>query len=159
MRCLSLTQPWATLIAIGAKKCETRSWATAYRGPIAIHAAKGLGPGGMRAFRERCCSTPFKDALLPAVDLDNEAADCLPRGAIVAMCELIGCEPAAHYAHFHGISEQERAFGNFADGRYAWLLGNIRPLATSIPARGALGLWAPPPAVLAQIQAALEVTV
>lgn len=40
MKALSLWQPWATLIANGAKQIETRSWSTSYRGPILIHAAK-----------------------------------------------------------------------------------------------------------------------
>ena len=40
MKAITLWQPWASLIACGAKKYETRSWATRYRGPIAIHAAK-----------------------------------------------------------------------------------------------------------------------
>lgn len=42
IRGLSLTQPWATLVAIDAKKVETRSWGTRYRGRVAIHAAKGF---------------------------------------------------------------------------------------------------------------------
>ena len=42
MKVLTLTQPWATLVAIGAKRIETRSWSTKYRGPLAIHAAKGF---------------------------------------------------------------------------------------------------------------------
>ena len=46
MKVLTLTQPWATLVAIGAKRIETRSWATKYRGPLLIHAAAGLGPVG-----------------------------------------------------------------------------------------------------------------
>ena len=41
-RCLSLIQPWATLVAIGAKKVETRSWKTPYRGWLAIHASKAF---------------------------------------------------------------------------------------------------------------------
>lgn len=40
MKALSLTQPWASLVAVGAKRIETRSWRTSYRGPLAIHAAK-----------------------------------------------------------------------------------------------------------------------
>ena len=32
VKALSLTQPWATLVAMGAKRIETRSWATSYRG-------------------------------------------------------------------------------------------------------------------------------
>ena len=39
MKALTIWQPWASLIAGGAKQYETRSWATQYRGPIAIHAA------------------------------------------------------------------------------------------------------------------------
>ncbi|MFL5577327.1 MAG: ASCH domain-containing protein [Gemmatimonadaceae bacterium] len=42
MKALTLTQPWATLVAIGAKTIETRSWPTHYRGEVAIHAAKGF---------------------------------------------------------------------------------------------------------------------
>src|SRR5690348_17556570 len=42
MKALTLTQPWASLVAIGAKRIETRSWSTSYRGPLAIHAAKGF---------------------------------------------------------------------------------------------------------------------
>ncbi len=40
MKAITIWQPWASLIACGAKKFETRSWATNYRGPIAIHVAK-----------------------------------------------------------------------------------------------------------------------
>lgn len=36
MRALSLYQPWASLIAFGEKKVETRGWATDYRGPLEI---------------------------------------------------------------------------------------------------------------------------
>jgi len=39
MKALTLWQPWASLIAVGAKRIETRSWSTKYRGPLAIHAA------------------------------------------------------------------------------------------------------------------------
>ncbi len=44
MKALTLTQPWASLVAVGAKRIETRSWETNYRGTIAIHAAKGWKP-------------------------------------------------------------------------------------------------------------------
>lgn len=42
MKTLTLWQPWATLVALLVKLVETRSWATSYRGPVAIHAAKRL---------------------------------------------------------------------------------------------------------------------
>jgi hypothetical protein len=59
MKAISLWQPWATLVAIGAKTIETRGWSTSYRGPIAIHAAKKLIPD----FGSICHSEPFSSAL------------------------------------------------------------------------------------------------
>lgn len=47
-KALTLHQPWASLIALGVKTIETRSWSTKYRGPLAIHAGKrGLRLGGV----------------------------------------------------------------------------------------------------------------
>src|SRR6266567_3747703 len=57
---LTLTQPFATLVAGGAKHLETRSWSTSYRGPLAIHAAKGF-PADAEAL---CEVSPFREALL-----------------------------------------------------------------------------------------------
>ncbi len=45
MKCISLIQPWATLIIHGAKRFETRGWRTLYRGPLTIHAS-GCFPSG-----------------------------------------------------------------------------------------------------------------
>lgn len=39
MKAISLWQPWASLVALGVKTIETRSWSTKYRGPLTIHAA------------------------------------------------------------------------------------------------------------------------
>jgi hypothetical protein len=38
MKFLTIRQPWASLIAVGAKTIETRPFSTKYRGPLAIHA-------------------------------------------------------------------------------------------------------------------------
>ena len=53
-------QPWASLIAIGAKQIETRHWPTKYRGPIAIHTAKRIHKSEMR---ELDCRKSFREAL------------------------------------------------------------------------------------------------
>ena len=55
MKCLSVKQPWASLIASGRKTVELRSWDTRYRGPIIICASArphlgtshALGPLGV----------------------------------------------------------------------------------------------------------------
>lgn len=39
------------------------------------------------------------------------------------------------------ITDQEKRFGNYAVGRYGWVLEDIRALEIPVPARGAQGLW------------------
>jgi hypothetical protein len=43
MKAITVKEPWASLIASGAKLVENRSWRTRHRGPLAIHAAKPTG--------------------------------------------------------------------------------------------------------------------
>ena len=44
MKALTLHQPWASLVALGVKSVETRSWLTGYLGSLAIHAGKERPP-------------------------------------------------------------------------------------------------------------------
>lgn len=152
MKALTLTQPWATLIAIGAKQIETRSWSTSYRGPMAIHAAKGLASvGGKRGLRDLCVSEFFYPALYVHIDCARD----LPMGAIVATCVLVNIAEIMSdclWTTRNGKlvkggrmplpDEPERSFGDYTPfGRYAWFLTAVRPLERPIPAKGALGLW------------------
>lgn len=139
MKILTLTQPWASLVAIGAKRIETRSWGTGYRGDIAIHAAKGLGPvGGTMGLLELCASPPFAE-VLARHHLDPGQ---LPRGAVVAVVRLARC--AQMTPRTSETIERERpvehAFGHYEAGRWLWHLGDLRPLLRPFPLRGQLGL-------------------
>lgn len=133
MKTLSLLQPWATLIALGAKQIETRSWRTSYRGPVAIHASLGFP----RQVRDLCHEEPFCSVLTRAgYDLDNLD---LPRGVIVATATIESIAPTLELLTIP--HEPERSFGDYAHGRFAWFLGDINPLLVPIPAKGKLGLW------------------
>ncbi len=39
------------------------------------------------------------------------------------------------------MNPQEQLCGKYSIGRYAWLLKEIRPLASPLPAKEMLGLW------------------
>ena len=127
MKCLSLTQPWATLVAIGAKKVETRSWRTHYRGRIYIHAAKAFPKWAQYIAQE---TRPFSGVL-------NRPNDELPLGCLIATAKLVDCVPTAIVS----VSEQERAFGDYSIGRWAWFLEDIESIQQPIPWRGQLGLF------------------
>lgn len=135
MKTITLTQPWATLVAIGAKRIETRSWSTKYRGPLAIHAAKGWTPEVMRL---AMTVQPFKGVLSAA---GYTLFSQLPRGVIVATCTLSDVQEAGKVMTDEFFLEHEYEFGDYTYGRFAWLLTDVQELPTPMPARGALGLW------------------
>lgn len=147
MKVITLTRPWATLVAFGEKMIETRSWSTRYRGPLAIHAASGVsGIGGIRRYRRICGGEPFQSVLCKHMDKlmnyghdYNAAQDILqPFGAIMAVCELF--EVVSTDVNL-GITDQEKAFGDYSPGRFAWILRNVQRFEKPIPAKGKLGLW------------------
>lgn len=153
MKALSITQPWATLIAQGHKRIETRSWSTNYRGPLVIHAGKSLPGWVVKLVRSE---PEFAGALGDLFDPRKQVLGDLPRGFIVATCQLVAVKfiplggdgwdwigPTGRRFHYP-VTDRELAFGDFAVGRYAWLLDDIRPLEKPLPARGALGLWDAP---------------
>jgi len=149
MKAITLTQPWATLVAIGAKKIETRSWRTDYRGPLAIHAAKGKYNDEYLLQKIE----PFYSALHAAGIVSRLQ---MPLGGVVAVCELVGVIPTAHFResspvyrrtgpdgryYRYELTKDEMQFGDYTPGRYAWLLADVQALAVPVPAKGALGLW------------------
>ena len=180
MRGLSLTQPWAQLVSIGAKRIETRSWSTSYRGPIAIHAAKGFP----RWAKDLVRTEPFASALLqPEGDFADLPYDnyqvgtaggvaTFPLGAILAVADLVDVEQIFRTSDgsvrlgFRAdglVTGDELAFGNYDVGqfvgegarRFGFSIANVRALPEPVPCRGALGLWEVPPDVAALLAVAL----
>jgi activating signal cointegrator 1 len=92
MKALSLTQPWASLVAWEAKRFETRSWTTTYRGPIAIHASKG-----MPRWAVDCCDQPSFLSVcrehVPSELIRQPASRWFPRGVVIATARLVDVLP------------------------------------------------------------------
>ena len=170
MRILTLTQPWATLMAIGAKTIETRSWGTKYRGPVAIHASKG--PLGMDPEKD---AEAWHLARVATVEAGYSSMESLPRGAIVGVFELDDCWPmvgapdacAFENDHDHPpafcicgthepnpddpcpFTSTERAFGHYEAGRWGWFTDpeKLVRLRKPLPWKGAQGLRNLDPAI------------
>lgn len=149
MKAITIIQPWATLIAVGEKHFETRSWPTKHRGELAIHA-------GMKIDKDACQLPEIKAAL----DRHGLSAANLPTGAVVALAYLLECwkwdeadgvllrhKPIIEYESVGKVSncleitDKEKSFGWYGSGRYAWQLDNVRMLPQTIPAKGKLSLW------------------
>lgn len=150
MTVISLLQPWATLVVIGAKKIETRSWETPFRGELLIHASLGkyYGTGINKvSCRELCYQDPFRKY----ID-GGKAYDKLPFGAIIGKVNMIEVAPTRHFLSLFGDrpkyglaaqldADHERAFGDFSCGRFGWLLTDPVKFETPIPAKGKQGFW------------------
>uniref|UniRef100_A0A193SBM5 ASCH domain-containing protein n=1 Tax=biofilter metagenome TaxID=1070537 RepID=A0A193SBM5_9ZZZZ len=137
MMCISIRQPWAWLIvrpdlagearAQGAangelKDIENRTWPTRYRGPLLIHAAKGM----TRAEYEDA-QDPLYHAGGPVITLP--AFDQLQRGGIVGVAALVDCvPPALRESWWH------------MDSQFGHRLAGVRPLPF-FPCKGALGIF------------------
>ena len=155
MKALTLYQPWATLVAIQAKRIETRSWKTDYRGPLVIHASKKFSAEAA----DLCKDSPFFEALFPLFGRVNRdeyggkdawiMVENIPTGCILATCRLLNVieipdirRAYPHWGTFYlPPDEPELNFGDYIPGRYAWLLEKVEVLKTTIPCRGSLGLW------------------
>lgn len=135
MKAITISQPYAELIATNAKFIENRSWITNYRGPLAIHAGKG---------RQYLTADQLKKYVT---------------GAVVATAELIACiELAKHNPDSkqydpqqvdadlqelsqHGMTIDQVLNHLHCEGPVAWVLYAIRPASQPFYTNGKQGLW------------------
>jgi len=132
VKALTLTQPWASLVAAGDKSVETRSWSTRYRGPLAIHAARGRPTSAYFDTQRHLAQ------LYMGVDVD-----ALPTGAVVAVCVLRCCLSVDNSSVRSLLRARplEEPLGDYGPQRWAWLLADIHRLERPIPAVGHQRLW------------------
>lgn len=148
--CLTLTQPWATLVAVGAKRIETRSWGRSHRGDILIHAAKGFPTWA----KEMCSTEPFEQVL---AEHGYTHWNQLPRSVILAKATVTDIRPT-NGGILPARTSQEFAFGDYGPNRYLWDLADVCRLLEPVPCAGARLLWKPPAEKLLEVEAAIAAT-
>jgi hypothetical protein len=144
MKAISLWQPWASCMAAGVKRNETRSWATSYRGPLAIHAAKLWS----QDVRDWVSADPFFDILKPRGSdgrsrsrpwiTHGDKVVPIPLGAVVCVVEIYDC---VLIREDNAPSGLEFRLGDYTPGRYMWQTRNPRVLTTPLEFRGMQGLF------------------
>ena len=142
MKAITLHQPWASLIACGAKRIETRSWkppAPLIGTEFAIHAGKTKFGGPL------VNSLEFMNAVDEA--LGEGWPQMMPYGAVVSTAVIDEVHlindpnivPSFLYAR--RIPLTERVFGYFNRGRYMWVIKHVKPLDPPVAASGRQGFW------------------
>jgi hypothetical protein len=174
VKAISLWQPWASLIACGAKPFETRHWAPPQGligQTIAIHAAKKVDRSAIALAEEVYyahslgdsddCHEKLEEAILGTPDsmMAKFGPAVFPVGCIVCTARLDAAfqlgdaaedttRPAASVIRRmisrpmpHCFTVRYDDFGDYAWGRWAWLLTNVKPLVPPSPAVGRQGFF------------------
>ena len=141
MRAVTIWQPWASFIAHGAKRYETRSW----RPPVSILGQRIAIHAAQRAIDLRELDQDVRLGL--AALLQREHGDAwqdwrvdrvlnrgLPFGAVVATAVVRTAIRAE-------LAPDPDRFGGYEAGRWAWELVDVKRLAEPVRARGRQGLW------------------
>lgn len=146
---LTVWQPWATLIAAGAKPFEFRSWPAPARligKRIAIHA--GMHRMSVRELKALCwkCERDHKDTglcnqvALPILEHFLMAPADAPLGSVLCIATLgtpicnRELEEALGLPHVNDSDRIEHS-------NWGWPLTDIEVLSPFIPARGFQGFW------------------
>jgi len=134
MNAISLWEPWASLIMCGAKTIETRSWYTKYRGPLLVCAAKGGLP--IYELINLLSQTAFLKGLAPLVGLPLNLKGDIPvpypkivdlnHGKALTVVNLVDCKKTDDLMQREFVDD--KPFGDFSCGRYAWILKDNRPV-------------------------------
>ena len=123
MKCLSLKQPFADLLALGEKTIELRKWNTKFRGKFLIHASKNID-------KEAC----------ERLDID---IDKLAKGAIIGSAILYDVKKYKNQEEFNKDKQKHFSIiSKYFDGyTYGFLVKDARIFKISIPYLGKLGFF------------------
>lgn len=136
MKCISIWQPYATLVVRGFKLFETRTWApprSVIGQRIGIASTKSIVAQQRAEFENERFQISYSDLGLPHLDE-------LPRGYLLGTVLLDSYELITE-EFLEDITEEEKTYGWYNLGGYAWRLKQPEEFAHPIAIRGAQGLY------------------
>lgn len=122
MKVLTIKQPWATLIMLGDKRYEFRTWKTKYRGDLLIHAGKGIDKEAMKRLEK----------YLPVE---------IPLGKILGQVKITDCVMLTNSLKENLLKENPDIYKNSEIGLYGWKIEEVQVYDDQIEIKGRLGLW------------------
>lgn len=136
MKVISIWQPWASLVVHGMKFFETRTWPaprSVIGQTLGIAATKNITPDQRSVYADPEFQFFYEQSGLPPLEE-------LPRGMLLGTVTLDSIEEVTE-DFIEDITLEERAFGWYQLGGYAWRLKHARPLKHPIPIKGAQGIY------------------
>lgn len=121
MKCLSVSQPFASLIIHGKKTIELRRWNTSFRGEFLIHSPKKIR---------------IKDCVRLGINPKN-----LVKGAIIGKAEIYDVKKYNSKSELFKDSKKHHASKSFQNNKYGFLIKNAKAFRIPIPVKGKLGFF------------------
>ncbi|UIN38338.1 ASCH domain-containing protein [Methylobacterium oryzae] len=144
MRVISVWNPYASLLVHGHKLVETRGF-PAPKGligqRIGIASTKIVRPEQRDAMKDPVFARYYFETNLPR-DIEE-----LPNGYLLGTVLLHSCEPISE-EDLEDVTEEEKVYGWWTEGRYAWRVREPDAFDDPVPVRGAQGIWTLPDAVV-----------
>lgn len=123
MKVLTIKQPYATLIMLGHKKYEFRSWKTNFRGELLIHAGQSIDKDAVKRTQE----------FLP---------EELPQGKILGKVKITDCIKCNKNLKDECMKQNPLVYAKSpVDEGYAWKIEDVEVWDKQIEIKGKLGLW------------------
>ena len=150
MKALSLTQPWASLMAIEAKRNETRSRPWYFKGDVAICSTRERWRDAVPDYADTALiwlwrlRGQFRGQYATIQELYNS----LPFGCVVCVVEKYGCVSTNDdNGDDRILTKQEIDLGGYDAGRFYYPTRHCRRLTKPVPVIGKQGFFDLPPEV------------
>ena len=143
MKVISIWNPWATLVVKGFKIIETRSWQapkSLIGQRIGIASTKQIRPDQRIEITNEEFTKHYAATELPIMPSGYADLARFSNGYILGTAELISSDVLTE-EDIEDITDEEKAFGWYAPGRYAWRLRDAVEFINPVSARGSQGIW------------------
>lgn len=150
MKAICLWEPWASAMAAGLKKNETRNRPTSHRGQLAICSAKKI-PSAVHVPNAVTCLLWDHRARFPGYHGNMmDLLLSLPFGKVVCVVDLFACWPVENEAA--QLTDEEFILGDYAPGRWVWKTRDYKKLDVPVPVIGRQGFFDLAPDVEARVK-------
>ncbi|KAF7145781.1 hypothetical protein RHSIM_Rhsim04G0183700 [Rhododendron simsii] len=132
--CLTMHQPWASLLVYGIKRIEGRSWPSPIRGRLWIHAASKVpDPATIKAMED------FYRAIYAVNGItDLKFPEHYPISRLLGCVEVVGCVTLDELVSWEELPEGVRLEGQTD---YCWLCEQPQKLIVPFEMRGYQGVY------------------
>lgn len=119
---IELLQPYATLVAMGAKQYHSGRFGMNYLGPVGIYSSTYWNTS-----QDSLCRLPSIRLLLKSIGIDRKSK--MTFGSIVAVANLDSCDLLNDVDQYRHINQIKEEVTDFKRGEWAYCFSSVCPVS------------------------------